>query len=245
MRGRGSFGTGRTRERRASHAAASVALATLAGCADPFAAWPVAAVPEHPAPCPLAADPRTEDPARDLDGDCLDDDAEHAIAQWFAPWFRFDSRENARRPNEPVVLYQTSRVGGCTGGAQVELRYAYLFADDGGYVASTTCGDAHRGDNQYLVAGLQILDSPTRAELTHLIASGFYWPRHDVHFEGGSHAVVLLSGGKHHPFVDTRVDGHPSPYSSWGCVEAMDGAGDLVQTSVDFVGLPRLGSNVG
>ncbi len=235
-----------TRSSRAASAALCVVLAAqLAACGDPFDAWPVPAVVQHPTPCPLEADPRTEDPARDLDGDCLDDDAEHAIAQWFAPSFRFDSRENARRPNEPAVLYQVTRIGGCTGGARVELRYAYLFADDGGYAASSTCGDAHRGDNQYLVAGLQLLDAPPRAELQHMIASGFYWPRHDMRFERGSHAVVLLSGGKHHPFVDTRIDGRPSPYSSWACIEAMDGAGDLVQTSMDFTGLARLGSNVG
>ena len=186
----------------------------LAACGLDFDDWSTAGMPTAADALTLSGDPFTDDRARDRDGDCLDDDVEHAIARWYAPLFVFDSRENARRPDEPATLYQVTPLGGCRAAA-VELRYAYLFADDGGYVESTFCSDRHPGDNQYLRLTLDLRDRA--ATLRHVWAWGFGWPTHPLRFSGGSHPVVFLSAGKHHPYFDTRVDGAGSPYSSVGC----------------------------
>jgi len=210
----------------------ALAAFSLCGCGLDFDEWPVAAMPVEAAPCPLPRSPATMDGTLDRDGDCLDDGSEHVIARWFAPLFIMDSRENARRRGEPTVPYQVTSRGGCESDS-IELTYAYLFADDGGYVASDLCDDSHPGDNQYLRLGLRY-DSTTQAVvLESLWAWGFTWPRHPLHFSDGHHPAIFLSGGKHHPYFDVRVDGRGSPYSSWGCAEAMDGRGAMIQTVVD------------
>lgn len=219
---------------------ASVPL--VAACGLDFDDWDVAGMPGAADPMPLAGDVFTDDRARDRDSDCLDDDVEHALARWYAPLFVFDSRENVRRAREPATLYQVTPLGGC-GAASVELRYAYLFADDGGYVESGVCSSAHPGDNQYLRLTVDLRDGA--ASLRHLWAWGFGWPTHALRFAEGSHPVIFLSAGKHHPYFDTRVDGRGSPYSSVGCAEAMDGRGERVAASVEREGLPGGRANVG
>ena len=214
----------------------------LAACGLDFDDWSTAGMPTAADALTLSGDPFTDDRARDRDGDCLDDDVEHAIARWYAPLFVFDSRENARRPDEPATLYQVTPLGGCRAAA-VELRYAYLFADDGGYVESTFCSDRHPGDNQYLRLTLDLREGVVT--LRHVWAWGFGWPTHPLRFSGGSHPVVFLSAGKHHPYFDTRVDGAGSPYSSVGCVEAMDGRGARVEAALEREGAARGRSNVG
>lgn len=214
----------------------------LAACGLDFDDWTTAGMPTAADALTLSGDPFTDDRARDRDGDCLDDDVEHAIARWYAPLFVFDSRENARRPDEPATLYQVSPLGGCRAAA-IELRYAYLFADDGGYVESTFCSSRHPGDNQYLRLTLDLREGA--ATLRHVWAWGFGWPTHPLRFSGGSHPVVFLSAGKHHPYFDTRVDGAGSPYSSVGCVEAMDGRGARVEAALEREGVARGRSNVG
>jgi len=214
----------------------------LAACGLDFDDWTTAGMPTAADALMLPGDPFTDDRARDRDGDCLDDDVEHAIARWYAPLFVFDSRENARRPDEPATLYQVTPLGGCRAAA-VELRYAYLFADDGGYVESTFCSDRHPGDNQYLRLTLDLREGVVT--LRHVWAWGFGWPTHPLRFSGGSHPVVFLSAGKHHPYFDTRVDGAGSPYSSVGCVEAMDGRGARVEAALERAGVARGRHNVG
>ena len=161
----------------------------LAGCDLDFDDWSTAGMPTTADSLALVGDPFTDDRSRDRDGDCLDDDAEHAIARWYAPLFVFDSRENARRSDEPATLYQVTSLGGCRA-RSVELRYAYLFADDGGYVESTFCSDRHPGDNQYLRLTLDLREGVVT--LRHVWAWGFGWPTHPLRFSGGSHPVVFL-----------------------------------------------------
>ena len=186
----------------------------LAGCDLDFDDWSTAGMPTTADSLALVGDPFTDDRSRDRDGDCLDDDAEHAIARWYAPLFVFDSRENARRSDEPATLYQVTSLGGCRA-RSVELRYAYLFADDGGYVESTFCSDRHPGDNQYLRLTLDLRDGA--ATLRSLWAWGFSWPSHPFRFSDG-----------HHPGV-----------------EAMDGRGARVEAALEREGVARGRGNVG
>lgn len=219
-------------------------LALAAGCGLSFDDWPVSSMPTVATPCALPALPRIADPSSDRDGDCLDDATEQTLARWFSPWFIFDSRENARRPDEPVMVYQATRPRGCEGD-EIEITYGYLFADDGGFVASGTCSDNHPGDNQYLRLTLHYDEDAHGAALTSLWAWGFTWPRYEMHFAEGHHPVIFLSGGKHHPYFDTRADGQGSPYSAWGCREAMDGRGPRIESSVDVSGSALGWTNVG
>lgn len=214
----------------------------VTACGLDFDDWSTAGMPAAADAFAPAREPFTGDPARDRDGDCLDDDFEHALARWYAPLFVFDSRENARRPDEPATLYQVSSPGGCRAAA-VEIRYAYLFADDGGYAASPVCDDRHPGDNQYLRLTVDLREGA--AALRHVWAWGFGWPTHPLRFSEGHHPVVFLSAGKHHPYFDTRVDGAGSPYSSVGCAEAMDGRGARVEAALERADAPRGRSNVG
>jgi len=216
----------------------------LAACGLEFDDWSTRGMPGAASPLTLTRDAFTEDRALDRDGDCLDDAVEHEIAHAFAPLYVFDSRENARRPDEPATLYQVTSRGGCRA-ADVELRYAYLFADDGGYAESSVCGDRHPGDNQYLRLTLRVDADARTVTLRDLWAWGFSWPMNDARFDEGRHAVIFLSAGKHHPYFDTRVDGEGSPYSSVGCAEAMDGRGHRALAAVERMDVPRGRCNVG
>jgi hypothetical protein len=217
-------------------------LSLVIGCGLDFDDLNVAGMPTVATPLTLANDPFTNDPMRDRDGDCLDDDAEHAIARWYTPLFVFDSRENARRTHEPAALYQVTSLGGCRSDV-IELRYAYLFADDGGYAESTFCSNRHPGDNQYLRLTLTLREHTVT--LRSAWAWGFTWPMSPFHFSDGHHMVVFLSAGKHHPYFDTRVDGAGSPYSSVGCIEAMDGRGAHFEAVIEHDGVARGRNNVG
>ena len=215
----------------------------LSACSLDFDDWSVAAMPTSATPCPLPRPPTTTDRALDRDGDCLDDVSEHAVARWYAPMFVFDSREQARRPAEPVILYQVTHPDGCDDD-RIELTYGYLFRDDGGYVESDLCGDSHPGDNQYLRLSLRYDAVDGSVSLDSLWAWGFAWPRNVLRFADGHHPAIFLSAGKHHPYFDTRADGHGSPYSSWGCVEAVDGRGQMIVTTVEAPAAPGW-ANVG
>ncbi|HEY3357930.1 MAG TPA: hypothetical protein VGQ83_32065 [Polyangia bacterium] len=169
----------------------------------------------------------------DHDGDGLADEAEDRLATALAPYLVFDSREMARRPAEPRVLFQV-RPRGCLGPGcgeaapwTVLVTYALLFRRDGGYGPASWCRNAHPGDNEEFV--LEATSTDGRV----------WWPRPtrlglpEAHVRGctsalewqGSHAVVYLSAGKHHTYASTCVDSQRSPYSRWGCRDSVDGRG--------------------
>jgi hypothetical protein len=189
-------------------------------------------MPMNATPCPLPRPLTTTDPSLDRDEDCLDDFSENVIARWYAPAFIFDSRERSRLPGEPLILYQVTRPNGCND-ERIELTYGYLFQDDGGYVASDICGDSHPGDNQYLRLSLRYDVADGSVGLDSLWAWGFTWPRNELHFADSHHPAIFLSAGKHHPYFDTMANGRGSPYSNWGCVEAVDGRGQMIATTVE------------
>lgn len=227
-----------------------VACAIAVGCSDGFDDWPMAMGTGDLDPYDVVEPVFTEGASTDdRDGDCMRDDAEHRLAERFKPLFVFDSRENARRTQEPVVLYQVHPTprGACglRPPAHVEVTWAYLFRDDGGYAESQVCGDGHPGDDQYLRAVFDVSADGTRFTLRSLWNWGFSFPRHAMRALDRAHPVVYLSAGKHHPFFDTRVDGRASPYSSWGCVEAMDGRGAMVLPVLESPAAPRRWLDVG
>jgi hypothetical protein len=81
----------------------------------------------------------------DEDGNGLDDVVETQLASCFVPELVFDSRENALRVDEPHVFFSASPLGSHA----VRLRFAFLFARDGGYVMGTEfpcMTDDHDGD---------------------------------------------------------------------------------------------------
>jgi hypothetical protein len=176
-------------------------------------------------------------PVDDRDLDCLDDLAETILASEFSPFWVFDSRENARSPQEPLTLFQvhtglrrdpTAPPGfdGCEQRpARVSLIYAPIFARDGGYATSRVCGDDHPGDN---AAGTIELENSGEGRLWTLRKVTFgiaEWPRRPMRFLNSKHPVIQLSAGKHHFFADTTRDGWSSPYSNWGCREGVNGEG--------------------
>ncbi len=185
-------------------------------------------------------------PRNDADGDCLDDELEYQVAQHFVPQFIFDSRENALGPSEPIVLYRVAsgmRQPHCGALARATITYAYLFADDGGYATSCLCNDRHAGDNQSVRINLKV--EHQRLAVQHIQVGRFEFPRDRMEVFEGTHAVVYLSAGKHHSFLDTRGDGQASPYSDWGCRDGVDGKGRRVLPSLEHQGVPRSRLNVG
>jgi hypothetical protein len=162
--------------------------------------------------------------ASDRDRDGIDDKQEHELAARFRPYFIFDSDEDARRPGEPVVLYQVRAEGDA-----YRIVYAYLFALDGGYTESLFCGDRHLGDNQTV----QVTVDRAAERLTHAGAGEYRWPRDGMFVHERTHPAIFLSSGKHHPFFDTSWDGVASPYSSWNCNDGVDGRGARVVAEVE------------
>jgi hypothetical protein len=189
----------------------------------------------------------------------MDDAAEGALAARFRPFYIFDRRENALRANEPLTLFRVRPVGldpraGCAlpadGRIRVLITYGMIFRDDGGYVGSFLCGDRHRGDNQAFTMEVESDASGRELKLLAVYADHYHWTASGVGsqatwFAEGQYPVIFLSGGKHHLYLDTRIDGRASIYSHWGCHEAMDGRGRRVLTEVVSPLVPHGFLNVG
>ena len=172
----------------------------------------------------------------DADGDGLSDAVETELANAFRPFMVFDSRENARRPEEPIVVFQ-ARPEGCVGprsvcGAapvRVHILYNTLWRQDGGYVISFFCGDSHKGDIALIDVTAESYDDGRTFRMTSVENWGYVWPKKSgtVRFLAGTHPWIYFSGGKHHQYFDAAIDGKPSAYSAWSCREAMDEKGDF------------------
>lgn len=176
---------------------------------------------------------------QDWDQDGMPDLQEYHLAEEFKPTVLFDSDEANRRPAEPVVLFQARPkcIGmGCTGTRWVSIKYALLFAVDGGYGPSSDCGDRHNGDNQSVVVHVSSPDGRTWT-LASVQNARFIWPLKPAEFwpnRAGrlTHPVIYMSGHKHHQYFDTSSDGDGSPYSSWGCNDDVNGKGARVVPSL-------------
>jgi hypothetical protein len=151
-------------------------------------------------PCPLPRDPVVGSEMAcggDEDGDGLEDRAEEALASCVAPVFRFDRSENARRPDEPHLLFNAYR----TSPDVVRFHFSVLFEKDGGWVeGGLACwsSNSHPGDSETVV--VDVLLREERGKWTGIPV------RLDTGSEGGSvdlfglKPVVYPSAGKHHMF---------------------------------------------
>jgi hypothetical protein len=170
----------------------------------------------------------------DQDADGLVDSAEEELAQAVRPWLVFDTHENARRPDEPFLVYQVRPLSARP--LRARVTYLLLWERDGGYGPASWCGDSHIGDDQPVRVDLRSDDGWNFA-VERVEIWGFTWPAHPAKFVDGKHFVLYNSSGKHHFFFDTAFNEQRSPYSKWGCRESMDGRG------ASF--LSKLSGNVG
>lgn len=140
---------------------------------------------------------QTENLRGDLDKDGLRDDFEAILAEQFKPVLRFDKGEGARRPIEPIVLFQVRPLG-CAGtrcaNHKVVIRWMFLFVWDGGYpkdeAGACSSGrwfnERHEGDNDRAAFVLNSPDSGRSWELERVhvgginnpntLSSRFTWP---------------------------------------------------------------------
>jgi len=215
-------------------------------------------------PVPPPADPKQIIPALtlersiwetsaddDRDGDCLNDDAEHALAMYYRPYYVFDSRENARRADEPLSLYRVHgsqrREKGCAVASEVELelRYAHLYRDDGGFASSMLCGNGHHGDNQAVGFNVKVSADGRTFKLVRANIGNHQWPKHRVYFFEFTHPMVYLSAGKHHEYVDMTWNGKGYPNYFLGCHEGLNGQGFKSLAVLESSLAPRGRNNVG
>ena len=188
------------------------------------------------------------DRGQDHDGDDLLDELEGDLAEYFRPYVIFDSDETATRSDEPIALFQVRPAEcfgyGCDGAWEVTVKYAFLWAFDGGYGPSSDCSDAHWGDNQSITLRLLSYDEGRTWELPdHMWADvgveqadlGPYWSPPKLRTQ--SHGDVLfpyvfLSAGKHHMYVGTSFNHQDAPASDWGCNDDVNGHGDSFYVDV-------------
>lgn len=198
---------------------------------------------------------------RDQDRDRLKDDLEGELAEHFKPYYQFDSAEAARRPIEPVTIFQVRPVGcsglGCGDPTLVRIRWAWLFQEDGGYGPAEGSGfwdggfctegcDAHSGDNAYGDYELESIDGGITWVLTRIYKETAHEPiewtpgsslKLEVHDR--SHPVIYMSAHKHHEYLNNEWNHKDSPYSD---VFLFDDNNDDVDGNGDFI-IPDLHSH--
>jgi hypothetical protein len=115
--------------------------------------------------------------------------------------YNFDSQENARRPDEPVVLHRVfPRFFSPAGNLVVHVRFVGLYRFDGGYIrcdwepnwCNNHYGDMDTVDVQLEITGLHTARLYT-ANIPAADESG------DPEFSG-THPLVYVSAGKHHHY---------------------------------------------
>jgi hypothetical protein len=157
----------------------------------------------------------------DQDGNGLDDLVERELAQCVVPRLIFDSEENALASGEPRVVFNAFHVGPF----QIRIRYAFLFAEDGG--PATSGGfcllDTHDGDAQGLIVSVDVDKGLTWTATPHPIdidgvLTGF----------SGTHPVVYPSAGKHHWYAA------PGDYEYGAdCDDRANAAGAAITAGID------------
>jgi len=188
--------------------------------------------------------------ADDADGDCMSDEAEHALAMHFRPYFIFDSRENARRPEEPINLYRVRtglKAPNCgTVPQKLRLIFAHLYKNDGGFATSLVCRrNTHKGDNQAVIFETTVSPDGTTFRLSMAKIGDNTWPQSRIFFYENHHPAVYLSAGKHHEYVDTKWNGAGYPYFYYGCREGVNAAGLRRLAILESPFAPRGHNNVG
>lgn len=202
---------------------------------------------------------------QDLDRDGLNDELEAILAEQLKPTLVFDEDENARREQEPIVLFQMRPLN-CVGAdcpvpVRLALRWAFLFVRDGGYGPGTGrafCGsDDHQGDNDFATFQLKSQDRGQSWTLTSVLLSGnpaaikgtIGWPGEREWVElNRAHPLIHMSTGKHHMFLH-EGDWDDSPYSDvsiWDdCGDDVDSDGATVQPNLRSVESGVRANNVG
>jgi hypothetical protein len=201
----------------------------------------------------------------DQDRDGLKDSLEGVLADAFRPVLVFDTDENARRSSEPYALFQVRPLGcvgqGCPGVTRIVIRWAFLFARDGGYHDGHCFSlDDHDGDNDKAAYVLQSANGGVTWQLVEVHVGDsatevdpipyrgkIVWPHPEESPEGSkagwletssanpTRPRIYQSTGKHHQFLHAG-DWGDSPYSHvpwwWGGDDCADDVeGNGVQVS--------------
>jgi hypothetical protein len=224
---------------------ASLAVATTPARAGEPTILPTCPLQGVPAPSWIAERLECRD---DEDANGLDDAVETELARCFVPQFAFDSLENARRPDEPRVFFSARAIAE----GVVRLRFAVLFARDGGYVLGTDfpcLPDDHRGDAEAVDVDIQavLTDHRWYATPVGMHTSGppglsetrFFPDRSDalVAFSG-THPVLYATAGKHHWLQRTaslKYACNCGPFGACGSVQdRADGQGTRVTPAIVY-----------
>jgi len=204
-----------------------------------------------PAPSAVRSDLRavfarslfTLDVTADLDGDGLSDAMEAELALVFRPFLVFDSDEAARESDEPIVLFQVrkSNIAGLSSDGTritlVQIKWVFLFREDGGYGPGSWCDDAHEGDNDDALFELESRDDGVTWTLVRAGLSsngpdtfaGPVWPDEAIEVHDLTHPTIYMSAHKHHEYFDTENNHDDSRYSDvsfWDdCNDDVNGEG--------------------
>ena len=181
------------------------------------------------------------DPDADRDQDMLKDALENRVAEFFKPYYKFDTREpsTSLRPNEPVTTFQVTPhdndlcIGaGCQQKTRITIRWGYLFIRDGGYQIAGCASTKHWGDNQPETFHLESTDGGVTWEMVGAPVGIAEQAPHDptgplanvMPSTRSSHPVVYFSAGKHHQYW-SRGTGSKVKHDSgfWGCDDATNG----------------------
>jgi hypothetical protein len=232
-----------SRRRRHGQALIPIWFATLSVAGPALAAESAVAprCPLHAAPAPRWIS-RALDCRDDEDANGLDDAVETELALCFVPEFAFDSAENARRPDEPHVFFSARPLAR----GVVRLRFAVLFARDGGYVLGVDfpcLPDDHRGDAESVEVDVQAtldgdhwyatplamhtIGPPGLSETRFFAGSSDEVPE-----LAGTHPILYATAGKHHWLHHTaalRYACNCGPFGKCGSVsDRADGLGTRV-----------------
>jgi hypothetical protein len=192
----------------------------------------------------------------DLDGDGLVDDLEGALAYAFRPYLVFDSDEGARAPGEPVTIFQVRRnpIGEIRSDGTrivgVDIKWVFLFRQDGGYGPDSDCSDDHEGDNDDALFTLKSSDDGVTWRLSRAALSsrggddfaGPDWPSEGtLELFDLTHPKVYMSAHKHHEYFDTGNDHEDSRYSDVflidDCNDDVNGEGEHFLANVHSIAI--------
>lgn len=187
--------------------------------------------------------------AIDKDRDGVVDRAENEIANAFRPYLVFDSAEQHRQDDMPLVLFQVIPKSSVPGAQKLRLRYALVFrgdtyGPDAGYGCDWGSG-SHNGDIETMTFEVTGDGAAQTWTLTKVEVApwrpGPSWPGTNLEIRGKTHPVVYLSASKHHQYLDTSRDHDDSIYSDppWPfdeCNDDVNGRGAVVLADLQSLG---------
>ena len=177
------------------------------------------------------------DIARDLDHDMLKDDIEGFVADYYRPYYKFDSIEAARRVtadiNEPVTIFQVRPYGciDCGTTAIIKIRWVFLFERDGGYGSCSLCFDSHPGGNDRAYYTLEVSNNGRTFNMLNIGLADWHvptliWPNEPLYVYNRHHPAIFMSAHKHHMYFDNSYHCGNSFYSDYWCNDNVMGNGD-------------------